>query len=146
MTKSHSILFLFAMAVLLPACTPTTAQRGNMLEDHQVQQIAPGVHSKIDVLKLLGSPTTQAPFDENIWYYLGQNTEKSGIFDPRVTKERIVIVAFNEDGTVRTVQDVDPNRIDVPIESAVTVTRGNEPTIVQQFLGNIGRFNTDKNK
>ena len=142
MTKFTAFLLL----IMLTACTPTTAQRGNMLEDYQIKQIAPGVHGKTDVLKLLGSPTTQAPFDDNTWYYLGQNTEKTGIFDPEVKKERIVVVTFGPDGLVNSVRDVPPDRVDVPIESAQTPTRGNEPTIMQQFLGNIGRFNTDKDK
>ena len=58
--KTMTKFTAFLLLIMLTACTPTTAQRGNMLEDYQIKQIAPGVHGKTDVLKLLGSPTTHS--------------------------------------------------------------------------------------
>ncbi|MGB4058072.1 MAG: outer membrane protein assembly factor BamE [Alphaproteobacteria bacterium] len=131
------------LGLVLPACTPTVSQHGNMLEDHQIKTVIPGIHTRSDVLRILGSPTTQAPFNENLWYYIGQETEKSGILDPEVTKERIVLVLFNEAGTVEQVREMPKgSRLDVPIERGKTPTHGNDVTIMQQFLGNLGRFNT----
>lgn len=135
-------IFCLGVSLLaLAACTPTVTQRGNLLEDFQVEQIVTGIHTRSDVLRILGSPTTQSPFNENIWYYLGQETEKRGILDPEVTKESIYVVLFNEEGVVQSLNQVDPNRIDIPIETAKTPTHGNDVTIMQQFLGNLGRFN-----
>ena len=137
-------LVLTALAAALlagTACTPTVSQRGNMLEDYQIQGVTAGTHTKSDVLRLLGSPTTQSPFNENIWYYIGQETEKRGILDPKVTKERVIVVLFDEAGTVQTIHEADPSRLDIPIERDKTATHGNDMTFLQQFLGNLGRFN-----
>ena len=90
---------LLCALLLAGACTPTIAQRGNMLEDYQIAEIRAGESTRSDVLRNLGSPTTQSTFDPNVWYYIGQETEKRGILDPKVTQERVVLVAFNEDGT-----------------------------------------------
>jgi outer membrane protein assembly factor BamE (lipoprotein component of BamABCDE complex) len=142
MNKTRLLLSAALLAVL-PACTPTVAQRGNMLEEYQMKAIVSGIHTRSDVLRILGSPTTQAPFNDNVWYYIGQETEKSGILDPEVTKERIVEVAFNDDGTVYYLKEVPQgSRIDVPIERAKTPTKGNDSSIAQEFFGNLGRFNT----
>lgn len=103
-------------------------------------EITTGESSKTDVLRTLGSPTTQAPFDENIWYYIGQKTEKSGIFDPKVIEEKIVVVAFNEEDIVAQIEQVDADRVDIPIVRRKTPTGGHEVTIMQQLLGNVGRF------
>lgn len=130
-----------ALCGVLIGCTPTVAQRGNMLEDYQVEQIITGIHTRTDVLRLLGSPTTRAPFDEDIWYYIGQETEKRGILDPKVVEERIVRVAFNEEGIVQRIEEIDRERIDIPVARAKTPTHGNEMTVMQQLLGNLGRFN-----
>lgn len=127
--------------ITLGACTPSVAQHGNMLQDYQIQQVAPGVHSRTDVLQLLGSPTTQATFDENVWYYIGRETEKRGILDPEVTKERVIVVAFDEEGIVQHVAEVDGENIDVPFSRDKTPTHGSELTFMQQLLGNLGRFN-----
>ncbi len=143
---SKSILFLSSLALLMPGCTPTVAQRGNMLEDHQVKSVIPGVHMRSDVLRLMGSPTTQSPFDDDVWYYMGQETEKRGILDPEVVKERIVVVTFGADGTVDKLREAPAGiRTDIPIERTKTPTHGNDVTIMQQFLGNLGRFNTGGN-
>lgn len=135
----------FILALLsvltLGACTPTVTQRGNMVSDEQIQQIQPGASTRSDVLKIMGSPTTVAPFHANIWYYIGQETEKRGILDPEVKEERVIVVTFYEDGTVEQAGELDVDRIDIPYERTKTQTHGNEITIMQQLLGNVGRFN-----
>lgn len=143
MTRTHTG-FLSALAsiiLLLGACTPVVNQRGNMLGDQQIERVEVGKHSRSDVMRILGSPTTQGPFDSNTWYYIGQETEKRGILDPEVVEERIVIVAFDEKGVVESLKESDEGRIDLPIEDDSTPTHGNNLTFVQQMLGNLGRFN-----
>lgn len=127
--------------LIFNGCTPTKAVRGNILQDYQIQEVKAGIDTRSDVLHKLGSPTTQAPFDENVWYYLGQTTEKRGILDPEVTEERVVVVLFNDAGIVEAIEDVDNQRIDLPYARDKTPTTGNEITAVQQLLGNLGRFN-----
>ncbi len=130
-----------ASAISIAACTPTTNVRGNIIEDFQLKEVVPGIDGRSDVLKKLGSPTTKATFDDNVWYYIGQETEKRGILDPEVMSERIVVVTFSDEGIVDTIQDVDNSRVDLPIARDKTPTSGNEVTVMQQFLGNLGRFN-----
>jgi outer membrane protein assembly factor BamE (lipoprotein component of BamABCDE complex) len=148
MRFNKDVFFCFArgalVAVVLSACTPTTATRGNYIDAHRLSQIKPGEHSKSEVMRILGSPTTVAPFDENTWYYLGQHTEKHGIFDPEVKEERIIKVTFNNSGTVQSVIENDEGRMDIPISDRETPTHGNEITVMQQLLGNVGKFNPQK--
>lgn len=125
----------------LNGCAPTVNAHGNFVKDYQMVTIQPGITTKSDVLRAMGSPTTQDPFDENIWYYIGQTTEKKGIMDPKVTDERIVMVDFDENGTVEVIKDVGGNREDIPFERRKTTTSGNEMTLMQQFFGNLGKFN-----
>ena len=106
-----------------------------------MREITPGVSTQTNVLKSLGSPTTKAPFDDNVWYYIGQTMEKRGIFDPKVTEEKVVVVAFNEEGIVQTMEEIDADRLNVPTVRRKTHTGGNEVTVMEQLLGNIGRFN-----
>ena len=130
-----------AAIMVLGACTPTISERGNIVKDYQIEQVAIGVHTRLDVLKIMGSPTTQAPFNDNLWYYIGQKTEKRGVFDPKVAEERIVAVKFDPEGIVRVIEDVESERVGIPIERSKTKTHGNEITLPQQLLGNLGKFN-----
>ncbi len=135
---------LIATLLALSACTPTQATRGNIVEDYRMAEIIPGVSTRTNVLQSLGSPTTQAPFDDNVCYYLGQQTEKRGIFDPKVVDKKVVVVAFNEDGVVDAIDEVDADMMKVPHVRRKTPTSGNDMTVMQQLLGNVGRFNTPK--
>ena len=139
----HYLIPLSALiAITLAACTPTKAIRGNIVEDFRLSQVTPGVSTTSDVVRALGSPTTTDPFDPNIWYYIGQKTEKKGILDPKITQERILRLTFNPDTRLLTeVTPVDNKRNDIPIARDVTPTSGNEMNAVQQMMGNIGKFN-----
>ena len=95
-----------------------------------------------DVLRTLGSPTTQSTFDPNIWYYIGQETEKRGILDPDIVEERIVMVQFHpETGVVKTIKDIQAERMNIPITREKTATHGNEISAMEQLIGNLGKYN-----
>ncbi len=141
MASMKILLSLLVSFLVITACTPTKSNRGNLVEDFRMSEITPGISTRTNVLKSLGSPTTVAPFDDNVWYYIGQKMEKKGIFDPEVKDERVVVVAFNEEGIVQTMEEVDTNRTQVPKVRRKTHTGGNEVTFLEQLLGNVGRFN-----
>jgi outer membrane protein assembly factor BamE (lipoprotein component of BamABCDE complex) len=141
---SISCAVIMAAALSTAACTPTTATRGNFLEEHQLVEVKPGVHTRSEVMRILGSPTTIAPFDPDTWYYLGQHTEKHGIFDPEIIDERVIVVTFNSEGTVESVRERQDGRMEVPISERATPTHGNDISLMQQFLGNLGRFNPEQ--
>ena len=141
MREILKITFSCFIMINVVACSPVIAQRGNLLQDHQISGIVAGEHSRSDVLRVLGSPTTQSTFNPDIWYYIGQETEKHGILDDEVVKERIVVVSFNPDGIVQSIEEQDPDRVSVPYARSKTPTHGNDLTFMQQLLGNMGRFN-----
>jgi outer membrane protein assembly factor BamE (lipoprotein component of BamABCDE complex) len=143
--KRTNLLAGAALCLMLAGCTPTIDQRGNLLELEQVQRVEAGKHRRSDVLRLIGSPTTVAPFDDNTWYYIGQKTQKRGILDPQVTNEAVFIVTFGDDGVVESIRERDGERIDVPIARDATPTKGNDSTIMQEFFGNLGKFNPNTN-
>lgn len=144
MKMTSLTLSLLVLAAFAAGCTPMEATRGNIVEDFRLTEVIPGVSTRTNVLKSLGSPTTQAPFDENVWYYIGQKTEKRGIFDPEVVDKKIIVVAFNQEGIVDAIDRVDADQIDVPLVRRKTPTSGNDISVVEQLLGNVGRFNKPK--
>jgi outer membrane protein assembly factor BamE (lipoprotein component of BamABCDE complex) len=136
------IIPLLLTVNIMVACTPMKATRGNLLEDYELKEVLPGIDGKDEVIQKIGSPTTISPFNENIWYYMGQKTKKKGILDPKVTEERVVVVSFNQtDGKVDSVKDRQGGREDIPLVQRATPVSGNEFTFMQQMLGNVGKFN-----
>ncbi len=141
MQKSLKILTCLFILTCVNACTPVVSQRGNTLEEHQLTQVVAGEHTKSDVLYILGSPTTQSTFNTNVWYYLGQETQKKGILDDEVVEESIIALTFNSEGIVEKIENITPDRENIPYARGKTPTHGNELTFMQQLLGNVGRFN-----
>src|SRR3546814_13512823 len=90
-------------AVTLAGCAPTVATRGNLVEDTRLAQIQPGVSTRDDVAVILGTPTTVSTFEDNIWYYIGQRTEKSAFWNPEIVDRRVLEVTFDDQGVVRTI-------------------------------------------
>lgn len=135
-------LTLLLSLTALTACTPMTATRGNLLDDYQMKEIQPGIDTRDEVVRKIGSPSTVAPFDDNTWYYIGEKTAKKGILDPKITEERIVVVTFSPvDGLVDKVVERKDGREDVPLVQRKTPTTGNDFTVMQQLMGNLGKFN-----
>ncbi len=141
---TYSSVFLLSIAsISISGCTPTHSVRGNYLKDYQITEVVAGTDTEYDVVKKLGSPTAKSTFDDKIWYYIGQETEKRGIFDATVTDEQVVVVTFDEKKTVQTIEIADADRIDLPYTKDSTPTSGNEITVMQQLVGNIGKFNNN---
>ncbi|MEM6812412.1 MAG: outer membrane protein assembly factor BamE [Pseudomonadota bacterium] len=138
-----ALLFVSLFAI---ACTPTQSNRGNMVEEFRKSELVEGISTRQNVLRSLGSPTTTAPFDDNTWYYIGQKMEQKGIFTPEVTEEKIVVATFDEEGILQTLEEIDRDRLEVPVVGRTTPTGGNEISAVEQILGNVGRFNRSQSQ
>lgn len=142
--KASILILCFVSLSLFAACTPVTATHGSLLEDYQLKEVLPGIDGKDDVVRKIGSPTVVAPFNENAWYYMGQKTEKKGILDPKVVKQRVIVVSFDSDGKVGSVKERRDPQDTIPIVQRITPVSGNELTFLQQMIGNVGKFNTPK--
>lgn len=141
---SGNFFVLLAACASFPisACAPLEKNHGNLVKEYQVEQIAQGGYTKQSTLKVLGSPTTKAPFDDNVWYYIGQKSETRGIGEPEIVEQKILRVAFDENGRVNEIEEIKANpRHNLAIVDKETPTAGTDTTALQQFFGNLGRFN-----
>jgi outer membrane protein assembly factor BamE (lipoprotein component of BamABCDE complex) len=108
-------------------------------------KIQPGEHGRSDVVDLLGSPSTASSFRDRTWYYIGSKEEQIAFFNPEVLTRNVFAITFNEGDTVastRLYTLADGQSIE-PVER-ITPTPGRDLTVMQQLLGNLGRFNTEQ--
>jgi len=131
-----------AVALTAAGCAPRIDQRGNKPDEEQVVLINPGVDDKNRVSELIGTPSTISTFDDRTWYYISKRTETTAFFDPEVKDQEVLAVAFDEGGVVESmrVYGQEDGRT-IAYVDRTTPTEGNELTIMQQLLGNLGRFN-----
>ncbi len=132
-----------ALAVMVVSCSPVVATRGNLIDDDRFALITVGRSTANDVANVFGSPTTVSTFDQRTWYYIGQRTEKVAFFDPDIVERRVVRIEFTETGIVSRIDDLDLDDAQaVELVERETPTLGRRLTVLEQLLGNFGRFNT----
>lgn len=132
------------LGVLLAGCQAKILQHGNVPDEDQVVQIQPGQDDKNRVEQLLGSPSTTGNFGDDVWYYVSKRTSQTAFFEPDVVDQGVLAIAFDNQGIVQDlkVYDQSDGRL-VAMVDRETPTHGNELTIIQQMLGNLGRFNPE---
>lgn len=129
------------VAMLLASCSPQIATHGNTVEPDMVPRIVPGVTSQPEVEAILGSPSSISVLDGETWIYVGSRTQTIAFLEPNVLERNVVTVRFDETGIVRAVDAFGTERgREIEVVERETPTRGNDLSFLQQFLGNIGRF------
>jgi len=132
------------LALGVNGCTPRVDVRGNLPDPELLEEIRAGGFGRDDVAQLLGSPSTTAMFENETWFYVSQKTQTVAFLEPEVVEQTVVVVQFENTGEVKSVDqlDLEDGRIVTPTEK-VTPTLGNDLTILEQALGNLGRFNSE---
>jgi outer membrane protein assembly factor BamE (lipoprotein component of BamABCDE complex) len=92
-----------AGALALASCGSFTEtfQRGYVMQEGALEQIPIGA-SQEQVLIVLGTPSTVATVNGEVFYYISQKTQKAAAFMPqKVVDQRVVAVYFDKDRRVR---------------------------------------------
>lgn len=93
---------LLAGGLALAGCSgfSETLQRGYVLQEGTLEQIPVGATQE-QVLIVLGTPSTVATVNGEVYYYISQKTKRYAAFLPHeVTDQRVVAVYFDKDRRV----------------------------------------------
>ena len=150
MARFSPLLAVLAAATLASACAPVVGRHGFQAIDVKPEDIVVGTDTRETVQTKLGSPSVTSTFENNIWYYVNQTTEKYTYNRPQVTQRSVTAITFDEASNV--VTEVRTLGLDdgeqVAMNRRETPTRGRELTVIEQLLGNVGRGqlpNTEEN-
>jgi len=132
---------LAALAPLAVACAPVVGNHGFQVVDVNPKDVVVGTDTKATVLAQLGSPSAVSTFEDNIWYYISQTTERYTYNRPQVSQRSVTAITFNEtDDKVAEVRNLGlDDGQQIAMERRETPTRGRELTVLEQLLGNVGR-------
>jgi outer membrane protein assembly factor BamE (lipoprotein component of BamABCDE complex) len=115
--------------------------RGSQVDPDQIKQLVPGTSTQKDVTALLGSPLAHASFDDNTWLYISQVTVPVIAGTQAVEKQRVYALSFDQRGVLTKVEErTKKDALPVAVVSRTTPSPGSNPTLLQQLLGNIGRY------
>ena len=122
-------------------------ESGNLPDPERLAGSSDGGLSREEVAEILGSPSSVAVLEGETWYYISKRTETLAFFEPKVSDQKVVVIRFDEKGMVSEVQTLglEQARTINPSERE-TPTAGNELTLFDQLIGNLGRFNSSEAK
>jgi len=126
-------------AVLLAGCAQMRAHKGVVLDPQLASGIQAGVDNKDSVEKLLGRPTFTGQFTPNDWYYVSRDVNQVAFRNPRVTKQTVLIVRFDQKGNVASVQRTGRELVmNLDPTGRKTPTLGRKRSFFEELFGNIG--------
>ena len=126
---------------LLAGCETIVDQRGFAATPGSVEKLEIGTQSREDVIRLIGSPSSVATFNPSVWYYISQKQETWAFMKPIMLEQTVLQLTFNETGRLQAMKKYDLTEArDIEMVSRITPTAGKELTVLEQILGNVGRF------
>lgn len=140
MTKTFGkILLIGAAALLASGCATVRAHKGAVLDAQLVNSVQPGVDNKASVEKLLGRPSFTGQFAPNDWYYVARDTSQLVFRNPRVRRQIVLLVRFDQAGNVSRI-DHSGKELVVGLDPAgrKTPTLGRQRGFFEELFGNVG--------
>lgn len=129
------------LVLALGGCDNIVDQHGFAATPGSVEKLEVGTQSRDDVTRLIGSPSSVGTFNPNVWYYITQKQESLAFFKPEITEQKIIQLTFNDSGRLQNIKNYDlADGEKITMVSRITPTAGKELTVLEQILGNVGRF------
>ena len=130
---------IIVAAVTLAGCAQMRQHKGVVLDPQVTSAIQPGVDNKDSVEKALGRPSFVGEFTPNDWYYVSRDVNQVAFRNPRVRKQTVLIVRFDQKGNVASVQRTGKELVmNVEPTGRKTPTLGRKRSFFEELFGNIG--------
>jgi outer membrane protein assembly factor BamE (lipoprotein component of BamABCDE complex) len=131
-------------AIWLTGCSSTTTRHGQLFQDNDLQQIAPGMTQ--DQVKLtLGSPnTTAAAGTGNAYYYISSTMVQNAFMLPSEIDRKVVAIYFTQGGTVERVANygMKDGKVFDAISRTTPSANTNDDGVIKSLFRNLGQKST----
>ena len=139
MRKAVVLGLVAALALGAGGCSRIKQNQGYLVDETLLGSIQPGVDNRDSVAKTLGRPTFAAQFDAGEWYYITRNTEQFAFATPKVKTQSILIISFDQGGSVTKVERRGMDQIaQINPEKDKTPTLGRDTGLLEEIFGNLG--------
>ncbi len=135
-------VILVPALMALGACDAQFNQRGFVPTPGSTEKLEVGAQSREDVVRLIGSPSAVSTFNPNVWYFISETQESYAFLKPEITQQKVIQITFNDSGRVAAIKNYDlAEARDIVMVQRITPTSGKELTVLEQVMGNVGKFN-----
>lgn len=126
-------------AASLGGCAGVIAHKGSVIDPQLASTIQPGIDNKASVEKLLGRPSFTGQFNADDWYYVSRDTKQVAFRNPRVRRQTVLLVKFDQAGNVAAINRTGKEYVaGLDPSPRKTPTLGRERGFFEELFGNIG--------
>lgn len=121
---------------------PSETFNQGYIVDQQALDSVPVGSSREQVLLALGTPSTTATFDNEVFYYISQTRKRSFAFqNPHLVDQRVLAIYFGADGRVEKLANygLQDGKI-FDFISRTTPTGGKDQNFLMQLISGVGNF------
>lgn len=136
-------IFTIVILLAITACTYIEERHGASVLTADLDKITVD-STKSDIIKHLGSPSTKSAFGKDTWYYISNQTERRIFSDNELLDQQVLAISFDHNSDIDNFElyGIKDGRY-FDFSERETPTAGHELTILEQLLGNVGRFNAE---
>src|SRR6202158_5199835 len=102
--RAIAVVISLAAALPLAGCFTQTYYHGYVVQEGALEQIPIGATQE-QVLIVLGTPSTIATVNGEVFYYISQRTEQTAFMPNKVIDQRVVAVYFDKSRRVERLAD-----------------------------------------
>jgi len=138
-------LLAVALLVIASACSPIIRDHGYAPTDAELAALEIGVDTRETVTQKVGRPSAEGLLEDSGWFYVQSRWERRGPGAPVEVDRQVVVISFNEGGTLSNVErfGLEDGQV-VALSRRVTDSNIQGVTLISQLLGNIGRLRADQ--
>lgn len=145
-TRGYALAGSLILAAGIAGCNtadlnPTETLTQGYVLDQKALEFVPVGSSREQVILSLGSPSTTATFDNEVFYYISQKRQRTVAFlMPKVTDRRVLAVYFDKDGKVASISNYGMQDGKVfDFISRTTPTGGKDLSFLGQMLQGVSK-------
>lgn len=122
-------------------CAPTERSHGHVWRGITPDELVIGGDTRQSVLRKAGGPSVVGLAEGAPWIYISQRVRKRSARAPVVENRQVVVVHFGDAGTVSSVEQyaLADGQV-IALSERETPAGESDLNVIQQLLGNIGRF------
>lgn len=137
------IAMALAGAAMLAGCVGVRDHRGSVIDTELLSAVQVGVDNKDSVQRTLGRPTFASEFSANDWYYVSRDTHTFAFRNPRITKQTVLHIRFDQAGNVTAIEQTGKELVaNINPSDDKTPTLGRTRSLFDDIFGNIGTVNS----
>jgi outer membrane protein assembly factor BamE (lipoprotein component of BamABCDE complex) len=131
--------------VVLVSCQPVYRNHGYAPTDIELATLEVGRDTKETVAEKVGIPSAAGLLNDTAWFYVQSRWLHRGFQAPRELEREVIVISFNDGGTVQNVErfGLEDGQV-VALSRRVTESNIEGVTFIRQLMGNFGRLTSEQ--